>query len=248
MFCPRCGRPVNAEANFCGGCGLSRIEIEKYLSKTAPQQPVQEAPQQEVPQQTVQDVPQQETVLNSTVFSEPAEEKIPQPQQAVQQEPQQSSSTETNHVFWQSEPAKAEEPAAEKATENTADNATTSAYTDNNCTYAYSYKKAESTDCAAHSSNTQSSTAQSTANTADAVFTAAAEEVKKEAPLTTVDFIWMLVLSSLPVIGLIYLIYLAVQNNNINKRSFARATLIVAVFAFVITFVFMIGVAIAGLF
>ena len=243
MFCPRCGRPVNAEANFCGGCGLSRIEIEKYLSKTAPQQPVQEAPQQEVPQQTVQDVPQQETVLNSTVFSEDAEEKIPQPQQ----EPQQSSATETNHVFWQSEPAKTEEP-AEKATENTADNATTSAYTDNNCTYAYSYKKAESTDCAAHSSNTQSSTAQNTANTADAVFTAAAEEVKKEAPLTTVDFIWMLVLSSLPVIGLIYLIYLAVQNNNINKRSFARATLIVAVFAFVITFVFAIGVAIAGLF
>ena len=243
MFCPRCGRPVNAEANFCGGCGLSRIEIEKYLSKTAPQQPVQEAPQQEVSQQAVQDVPQQETVLNSTVFSEDAEEKIPQPQQ----EPQQSSATETNHVFWQSEPAKSEEP-AEKATENTADNATTSAYTDNNCTYAYSYKKAESTDCAAHSSNTQSSTAQNTANTADAVFTAAAEEVKKEAPLTTVDFIWMLVLSSLPVIGLIYLIYLAVQNNNINKRSFARATLIVAVFAFVITFVFAIGVAIAGLF
>ena len=238
MFCPRCGRPVNAEANFCGGCGLSRIEIEKYLSKTAPQQPVQEAPQQEVPQQTVQDVPQQETVLNSTVFSEAAEEKIPQPPQG----PQQSSATETNHVFWQSEPAKTEEP-AEKATENTADNATTSAYTDNNCTYAYSYKKAENTDCAAHSSNTQS-----TANTADAVFTAAAEEVKKEAPLTTVDFIWMLVLSSLPVIGLIYLIYLAVQNNNINKRSFARATLIVAVFAFVITFVFAIGVAIAGLF
>lgn len=243
MFCPRCGRPVNAEANFCGGCGLSRIEIEKYLSKTAPQQPVQEAPQQEVSQQAVQDVPQQETVLNSTVFSEDAEEKIPQPQQAVQQEPQQSSATETNHVFWQSEPAKAEEP-AEKATENTA----ASTYASNNCTYAYSYKKAESTDCAAHSSNTQSSTAQSTANTADAVFTAAAEEVKKEAPLTTVDFIWMLVLSSLPVIGLIYLIYLAVQNNNINKRSFARATLIVAVFAFIITFVFAIGVAIAGLF
>ena len=238
MFCPRCGRPVNAEANFCGGCGLSRIEIEKYLSKTAPQQPVQEAPQQEVSQQAVQDVPQQETVLNSTVFSEDAEEKIPQPQQ----EPQQNCAPETNHVFWQSEPAKTEEP-AEKATENTADNATTSAYTDNNCTYAYSYKKAESTDCAAHSSNTQS-----TVNTADAVFTAAAEEVKKEAPLTTVDFIWMLVLSSLPVIGLIYLIYLAVQNNNINKRSFARATLIVAVFAFVITFVFAIGVAIAGLF
>ena len=56
----------------------------------------------------------------------------------------------------------------------------------------------------------------------------------------------MLVLSSLPVIGLIYIIYLAVQNNNINKRSFARATLIVSLFAFVVAFVFMIGVALAG--
>ena len=31
MFCPRCGRAVNAEANFCGGCGLSKAEIERYL-------------------------------------------------------------------------------------------------------------------------------------------------------------------------------------------------------------------------
>ena len=93
---------------------------------------------------------------------------------------------------------------------------------------------------------TQESTAATAEAPADAAFTTAPTEVKLEAPLTTVDFIWMLVLSALPVIGLIYIIYLAVQNNNTNKRSFARATLIVSLFAFVVAFVFMIGVALAG--
>ena len=31
MFCPRCGRAINENANFCGGCGLSRAEIEKFV-------------------------------------------------------------------------------------------------------------------------------------------------------------------------------------------------------------------------
>ena len=30
MYCPRCGRPVSDNANFCGGCGLPRAEILKY--------------------------------------------------------------------------------------------------------------------------------------------------------------------------------------------------------------------------
>ena len=200
MFCPRCGRPVNAEANFCGGCGLSKIEIEKYLSKTAPQQPAQETPQQDC--------------------------------SAAAEQPQ---TAQNGHVFRESETVKAEEPAAEKPAAET-----TSSYAENNCTYAYSYNKTHTTAEQPYYSTAAEST------TSDAAFTAASEEIKKEAPLTTVDFIWMLVLSSLPVIGLIYIIYLAVQNNNINKRSFARATLIVSLFAFVVAFVFMIGVALAG--
>ena len=39
MFCPRCGRAVNETSNFCGGCGLSRAEIEKYMVKTEAAQP-----------------------------------------------------------------------------------------------------------------------------------------------------------------------------------------------------------------
>ena len=30
MICPRCKRPVSDSANFCGGCGLPRAEIERF--------------------------------------------------------------------------------------------------------------------------------------------------------------------------------------------------------------------------
>ncbi|MBP1552270.1 MAG: hypothetical protein J6C04_08330, partial [Oscillospiraceae bacterium] len=69
----------------------------------------------------------------------------------------------------------------------------------------------------------------------------------KNENLSTVDFIWMLLISSIPVVGLIYLIYLAIQDNNTNKRSYARATLIISLFAVVVSFVFIMGFIIAGL-
>ena len=48
MFCPRCGRAVNETSNFCGGCGLSRAEIEKYMVKTEAAQPQPEVKTSEV--------------------------------------------------------------------------------------------------------------------------------------------------------------------------------------------------------
>ena len=39
MFCPRCGRPVSDIANFCGGCGLPKAEIEKAYREKAEQMP-----------------------------------------------------------------------------------------------------------------------------------------------------------------------------------------------------------------
>ena len=65
--------------------------------------------------------------------------------------------------------------------------------------------------------------------------------------MTRQKVIWMLLISSIPVVGLIYLIYLAIQDNNTNKRSYARATLIISLFAVVVSFVFIIGFIIAGL-
>lgn len=216
MFCPRCGRPVNAEANFCGGCGLSRVEIEKYIKSTAPQQPAAEAPQPETA----------EPVAAEPVFTEPEAVKTEEPKAA---EP----------VFTEPESVKAEESSF--AQTEAPKEAAQPSYADNNCTYAYSYKKADEPKTESQHSYTSA---------ADAAYTVApsAEQTKNEAPLSTVDFIWMLVISSLPVIGLVYLIYLAVQDNNTNKRSFARATLIVSLFSIVIALVFAVGVIAAGLF
>ena len=51
MFCPRCGRAINENANFCGGCGLSRAEIEKFVQASKvtneaaqPEEPVNPTP------------------------------------------------------------------------------------------------------------------------------------------------------------------------------------------------------------
>ena len=202
MYCPRCGRPVNTEANFCGGCGLSKVEIEKYLQKTQPVQEVQ--PQPEMPKA-------------EPVFTASEEVK-----------------TEENTVFEklkelsQEDASFAEKEAAKEAqykTEYTAPDYNQHAYT-------------------SASGNQQ--------NTATNAYTAAAEEIKeeskKEVPLSTVDFIWMMVIASIPVVNIIYLIYLAVQDNNINKRSYARATLIIALFSCIIALVFAVGVIAAGLF
>lgn len=60
--------------------------------------------------------------------------------------------------------------------------------------------------------------------------------------LSTVDFIWMMILSCLPFIGLFYAIYLAfIQDKNINKRSYGRAFLLIGLFSFLIGFVFLFG-------
>ena len=67
--------------------------------------------------------------------------------------------------------------------------------------------------------------------------------VEKDQNLTTVDFIWMLLISGIPVIGFLYLFYTAfIQQDNVNKRSWARATMIVYIFAAVLAFVFSIGI------
>lgn len=61
--------------------------------------------------------------------------------------------------------------------------------------------------------------------------------------LSTVDYIWMMLISAIPFIGLFYMIYLAfIQDANVNKRSYARASLIIGVFSAVIAIVFIFGI------
>ena len=58
MFCPRCGRAVSEKANFCGGCGLSRGEIENYIRMTQPAQQPAEEVKTEVPFGTIVNQPE----------------------------------------------------------------------------------------------------------------------------------------------------------------------------------------------
>ncbi len=209
MFCPRCGRAVNETSNFCGGCGLSRAEIEKYLVKTEAAQP-QSEPKTE-PQtvhwesQPAQEVPEAEPVKAEAVKEEPsfAEKEI------------------ISEAAKETETAKAEEP-----------NKSTYSYTASQSGGQYSYTTSQST---------QQSYTQPNYSYAEPV-----KETKNE-NLSTVDFIWMMVISTIPVVGLVYLIYLALQNDNTNKRSYARASLIMSIFAFIISFVFVIGFMLSGM-
>lgn len=213
MFCPRCGRAINETANFCGGCGLSRIEIEKFaqaakVTNEAAQQasvPVTPEVKSEAPYGTVVNEPaapvQQTQPECQETCTEKTDEQIlrdilenntdaaPQPQEQPAPQPQ---APQAEPVQTYTAPAGAE--------------------------YHWSANKAAQP----------------------------VTPVKNE-NLSTVDFIWMMLISSIPVVGLIYIIYLAIQDNNTNKRSFARATLIISLFAFVVSFVFILGFIIAGL-
>lgn len=60
--------------------------------------------------------------------------------------------------------------------------------------------------------------------------------------LSTVDYIWMMLISSLPVIGLIYLLYTGFASENPNKRSYAKAVLIVGIFGCLVAAVFAMGI------
>ncbi|MBR6518947.1 MAG: hypothetical protein IKT63_04675 [Oscillospiraceae bacterium] len=197
MFCPRCGRSVNETSNFCGGCGLSRAEIEKYIVKT----------------------------------------EVPQPEAA-----QPEVKTEPRTVSWESAPAQ-EVPKAESFAENTAETKAEEAKDMKSTEYHYSYKTATETQPKAEPSCTTADSAQTQPKAEPKAEYSYAEPVKevKNENLSTVDFIWMMIISGIPVVGLIYLIVLAFSNDNTNKRSYARASLIISIFASVIGIVFLLG-------
>ena len=212
MFCPRCGRPVSAAANFCGGCGLPKAEMERLTQAAAPApQPVNETPVNisELDRTLTQlegDLtginPVEDYTINSDINTEKvnesfAESEIKLELGDVPQPVNTDSSTDRNYSA-QSE------------------------YSYNAPKHPY-YSKTET-----------NSTAPSTA----------VNETKVDNQnLSTVDFIWMMLIASIPVVGLLYLIYQGfVQQENVNKRSWARATMIISVFTFVLALVFSVGI------
>ena len=163
MYCPRCGRPVSDNANFCGGCGLPRAEILKYSRNNS------------------SDNNRQKAEENNNVSTE-------------------DKSNEDSF----------DKSAESRETRHTSQNNYTQNYNtgfSGNDYYAGGYEKAESAD-----------------------------------PLTVVDYLWMMIISGIPIVGIVYILYTAFAGQNINKKNWAKAMLILAIFGFVLAFVFIFGV------
>lgn len=228
MFCPRCGRAVSEKANFCGGCGLSRAEIERYIQQTQPVQTVSEAPKSD---EVKSEVPFG-TIVNEPVKTAPAvqPENTAQPQiESVEDVPETVSETVAEMVDEKAETVQPEEVKADIPPVKEEPKAA----------YTPPVPPQPQPDCSYNAQYAYSSQQYAQQQPAPA-------PVKNE-NLSTVDFIWMFIISGIPFVGFIYLIYLAVQNNNTNKRSYARATLLVALFSVIVAVVFAIGIIAAGI-
>jgi len=220
MFCPRCGRPVSDIANFCGGCGLPKAEIERYNANI----------QQQMQSPAVQPAPAIEPVdvneLNSTINM--LEKELTEDSAVTNYTTEHTEDTNNiGDVITPSDFVRQELAAEQKKAEEMKAAAT---YEQTNYTQqsAYSYSAPKAPEYSTWSSSQ----------------TPAQEELPQTSEnLSTVDFLWMMILGGIPVFGLFYMIYLGfVQDENSNKRSYARANLIIAVFSFVLSMVFMVGI------
>ena len=263
MFCPRCGRPVSETANFCGGCGLPKAEILRLNSeKVAKAQPapVQTPPiiQQPVDTKEVNDTIDQLTQdlsgLNpmdpQLTATEPVNEETPQivlshqptrlPEDISPLAPNRDEYDESGYGQ-----DKIEQPKTEVIPQ------ATQAPKVEDIPQAQPIFKENAQGQGAYNSQgksayetvtpTQAGT-QTQYGSASSWNTAPAQPFQGDQNLSTVDFIWVMILSMIPVVGMFYMIYLAfVQDKNINKRSYARASLIISVFAAVIGIVFFVG-------
>lgn len=71
----------------------------------------------------------------------------------------------------------------------------------------------------------------------------------EETYVSTTDFIWMAIISGIPIIGIFYVLYLAfVQTDNKTKRSWARSLLIITLFGTLMVFVFGLGITLSLIF
>lgn len=205
MLCPRCGRPVNETANFCGGCGLPKAEIERMINEKQAQSP-------DIPAAK----PANTDDLHSTIERLEADLSGVNPVLDYTTD----SFEDTNTIKSQSDFVQQEmnEERKSKLKE------------DGESCYGQSRYSANAPRDPFYSS--QSSVHY--------------EEAVKNHDLSTVDYIWMMLISGLPFAGLVYLIWLAFfQKENPNKTSYARATLIISLFATLLAVVFAVGIVLS---
>lgn len=205
MYCSRCGRQVNNNANFCGGCGLSKKEIDDQLART-----------------------------NTYNYTAPVFEPAPPQTGEVEKFVERPFPTD---VEFKEVPAEAwiETPTVEIDVQEVV-------------------AQAEQGDAPQEQQSEQ--TAQDQYGASQNQYRPSQEQYQEEIlgknkpneSLSTVDFVWMILLTLIPGVNLIYLFYQAViQNNNINRRSYARAVFIVAFFVILIMMMFAFGFFMANL-
>ena len=207
MFCPRCGRPVSRTANFCGGCGLPKAEIER-MSQPAPQ------PEQVDINELDATISQLEGDLTGI---SPVEDYTTE------------TDVNTNNVEY-------------------------SLKTDENEQVSLELEDITQPGQSEYSANAPVHPMYEHSQTAEdrqyeyAAPVSQPQQAMEDQTLSTTDFVWMMLISGIPVIGLIYLIYLGfVQQENANKRSFARATMIFIAFGIVMGIVFSMGIMMTAL-
>ncbi len=214
MFCPRCGRPVSPTANFCGGCGLPKAEIEKAT----------------VPVQTQVDSSQPALQVTETEMNELNSALSQLEGDLTGVNPVENYTTDTTAIT-NTDTGREEKIVPELKFTVESQSAEQENVTAGQSDY--------SRNAPQHPFYTQNNYEQSrpVAQFADL----------PDQNLSTVDFVWMLLISSIPVVGMFYVIYQAfVQKENVNKKSWARATIIIYLFAALLGLVFSIGLALTS--
>lgn len=212
MFCPRCGRPLSPTANYCGGCGMPKSEMEKRV------EPVQ--PQPAVMKET--DINE----LNSTISRLETDLTGVNPIENYTIDAAENTNTDTAET--------------EKITLTVEEQYEPGAETAKN---PYDGQSEYSRNAPQHPMYMQTTYTPSRQPVLQETAVPQADQT-----LSTVDFVWMLLISSIPVVGLFYIIYQAfVQQENMNRRAWARATMIVAIFGFVMAAVFSVGFVMTNL-
>ena len=286
MFCPRCGRPVSEGANFCGGCGLPRREIERYARQKARQMSTPRVtPRPRIPDVDIDELTGAiERLQGDLSGDKPVDDYNTQTGSLTTASDTPDSAAEETAHDWQpediwrhrgvAEEAKEPRPRAKKEEEPAGvyynSQGTAQSHSDGLFNGGYSaaepgytgrqgapYTRPGSySEARGAYQNTQSSYSYNAPqhplynDTHNIPYTARQRReyqppVKSrgtDRPLTTVDFLWTILIGSIPFVGIAYMVYLALSKNvNANKRSWARATLIFALFGMLISVVFFIG-------
>ena len=221
MICPRCKRPVSDSANFCGSCGLPRAEIERYYRE----QEILRTSDASAPSETEDLAERLQRTLDEDNYIINSGTDIPRENTSFEERNRDyliqftdgSADTAGEELRSDPEPGEPEysEPLPdprETVNGQSAFSAAAPRYPE----YAEPYYRQEAVP---------------------------ESEPVRDQNLSTVDYVWMLIISAVPVIGILYLIYLGfIQKENVNRKSFGRAMLIVIVFTIILFCVFIAGV------